>query len=63
MREIEIDKWAMIKEYYHQFKGKYSVLKTRDVISVFSRGGQNFDHFFRGGGQNMKKKIYRQKHK
>jgi len=27
---------------------------ARDVISIFSRGGQHFDPFFRGGGDKNK---------
>jgi len=40
--------------------GRYKivfVLVSRDVISVFSRGGANFDRLPRAG-QNMKKTIF-----
>jgi len=37
---------------------------VRDVISVFSRGGQNFDRVPRRGGAKYEEKIFcRQKHK
>jgi len=47
-----------VNSYQKVWKGYF---KSRDVISVFSRGGHNFDWLPRGGGKIWKKTILRAK--